>query len=62
MTQPDALQTMRDQEHLMSTIDELANVKAVLGRLLEQVYQMQGMFPNDEALEEAIAEAEEVLS
>jgi hypothetical protein len=56
------IQSSADVNHLSESLNELSNVKAVLGRLLEQVYQMEGMFPDDDALKEAIAEAEEVLS
>lgn len=46
------------QVHEISDSEIVASAKAQLGDLLDQVYQMQGMFPNDDALERAIADAE----
>lgn len=45
----------------MSLIDDTADLKSALSRLLEQVHQMEGMFPDDPALEGAIHDAELAL-
>ena len=50
---PDAL-TMTDAE-------KIRELTACLGQLLDQIYPMKGLFPNDEALESAISDAEKAL-
>lgn len=44
-------------------IDKVKDARAALGQLLEQVYQMQGMFPDEDgAIARAVADAEEALA
>ena len=50
---PDAL-TMTDAE-------KIRELTACLGQLLDQIYPMKGLFPNDDALERAISDAEKAL-
>ena len=64
----DALSQLVDMVGFMDGVrlDEhelaIADHKAILGQLLEQVYQMQGMFPDEDgAIARAVADAEEAL-
>lgn len=41
--------------------EKIRELTACLGQLLDQIYAMKGLFPNDEALERAIADAEKAL-
>lgn len=46
----------------MRTRDERTReLAAALGQLLDQVYQMRDLFPDDDALERAIDDAEKAL-
>ena len=45
----------------MSDAEKIRELTACLGQLLDQIYPMKGLFPNDEALESAISDAEKAL-
>ena len=45
----------------MSDAEKIRELTACLGQLLDQIYAMKGLFPNDEALERAISDAENAL-
>lgn len=45
----------------MTDAEKIRELTACLGQLLDQIDQLQGLFPNDEALERAISDAEKAL-
>jgi hypothetical protein len=45
----------------MSDAERIRELAAALGQLLDQIEQMHGLFPQDDALERAISDAEKAL-
>lgn len=45
----------------MNDADRIHELAAALGQLLDQVAQMRGLFPDDDALTRAIDDAEKAL-
>ncbi len=45
----------------MTDAEKIQELAASLGQLLDQVEQMRGLFPNDDALDRAIDDAEKAL-
>lgn len=45
----------------MTDADRIRELAAALGQLLDQVEQMRGLFPDDDALDRAIQDAEKAL-
>jgi len=45
----------------MTDAEKIQELVASLGQLLDQVEQMRGLFPNDDALNRAIDDAEKAL-
>ena len=45
----------------MSDAEKIRELAAALGQLLEHMEAMKGLFPNDDALERAISDAENAL-
>ena len=45
----------------MTDAEKIQELVASLGQLLDQVEQMRGLFPNDDALDRAIDDAEKAL-
>jgi hypothetical protein len=46
---------------LSNTDPKTRELAACLGQLLDQIYQLEELFPNDEALSQAIKDAEKAL-
>jgi hypothetical protein len=46
---------------MQSDAEKILELKAALGQLLNQVAQMRGLFPDDDALDRAIDDAEKAL-
>jgi hypothetical protein len=45
----------------MSDAEKIRELAACLGQLLDQIYAIKGLFPNDDALDRAISDAENAL-
>jgi hypothetical protein len=45
----------------MSDAEKIRELAACLGQLLDQIHQLEKLFPKDEALSQAIKDAEEAL-
>jgi hypothetical protein len=45
----------------MSDAEKIRELAACLGQLLDQIDQLQGLFPDDDALRRAIDDAEKAL-
>ena len=46
----------------MTDAERIRELAAALGQLLDQIEQMRGLFPDDDALDRAIDDAEKALS
>lgn len=46
---------------MQTDAEKIRELSAALGQLLDQVAQMRGLFPNDDALDRAIDDAEKAL-
>lgn len=45
----------------MTDAEKIRELTACLGQLLDQIYGMKGLFPDDDALRRAIDDAEQAL-